>query len=193
MESSTFCHFFGGEASKWLTTATTRKPGTCRSKNDVNRQRDLKHFLLSAIPLPVDKGTNHIWEKPNPSFTPLTDAYNRVRDVARKIIPQVNLEKNFMRTTMNFYIDHEKNNDFCTLRDKRQWSFGTHRKGIPVKTTEDWPITFKHLLDISGFLCYCDPQEILRELQSVERIVALKTVTRNERRKVKIVPVRKNV
>lgn len=143
-------------------------------------RNDLTDFLKGHIPKPPNI-RNLIedepdLEKPRDLRHPLNDALNRTKKYWQdNLRGDPDLSDLVMR---NFV--HDK----VTIPDTiEQWDlFGPGARGrtYTIRINDDWPYCFRLLLSVGGYLCFCEPRELLQEIRFIEQFLHPKRKTRKK-------------
>lgn len=148
-------------------TATTRLESAPLKYDDLYRT-ELSDFFARHIPKPPlldDRITNEdLLDKPTNFNFPIQDALHRTK---RFWLPDV---------SKNSKIDHLVFKDFLNknvvlANSVDTWSIYDGRgcpSNLKFELIPEWPYSFKLLLSVGGYLCYCEPRELLREFRFVE-------------------------
>lgn len=159
------------QLSKYIATLLSDRPrATTRSRSDFCEQddvirADLADFLDQVLPTPpgIEPMPGEELEINCDVRHPVTDAITRTKRYwLHKLQNQERVVDLLLRdlTCTNLIIP----------KDIQKWDLyveGTSRN-MKFEISPDWPYCFKLLLSLGGYVCYCEPRELLREVRIVE-------------------------
>lgn len=133
---------------------------------DDDFRRDLSQFMTENLPLPGGISRKEIHNvqklsKPKNLNHPLIDSFQRTRKLWSRKYNQ--------DSEMHKLIDRDFKETKLCFEKKTQFSFNLPSGKSSYQINEEWPESFKLLLAVGGFLCYCNPKDILIELSSVHK------------------------
>lgn len=153
------------------TSLNDRVSSTTRVKQKLKRyeetfREELTEFIAREIPKPFPKeefAKERELEKPRDISSPMQDAFNRTKRFWMPLIcdePDISdlISKDFSCCKL--------------LLPEKPTRWTIYDNGCPMnmkfEISRTWPYWFRLLLSVGGYLCYCQPRELLREFRFVE-------------------------
>lgn len=162
-------------------TSKTRVLQKCKRIDETFRD-ELTEFVVREIPKPLirrDSPGDQELEKPRDITSPMQDAFHRTK---RYWMPQICDQPEISELIFRDF-------SYCKLsfpNNPVRWTI--YDDGCPInlqkfEISQSWPYWFKLLLSVGGYLCYCQPQDLLQEFRHVEEYLypELKVIMRKRR------------
>lgn len=159
------------QLSKYIATllsdrprATTRSRSLSCEQDDIIRA-ELADFLMQVLPTPprikpmVDEELEVYCDVKHP----ITDAIKRTR---RFWLPDLQDQE----PIVDLLLRDLSCTNLIIPKDIQKWDLyveGTS-KNMKFEISSDWPYCYRLLLSLGGYVCYCEPRELLREVRIVE-------------------------
>mgnify|MGYP000869500215 CR=1 FL=1 len=141
-----------------------------RTRFDDSYRSDLADFLKKEIPRPShlcrSAADERELEKPVDLRHPIQDALNRTR---RFWISEMSHDTEISDILFKDFTLYK----ILTLEKVNKWSIYGDRcpSNMKLEIAPEWPYCFKILLSVGGYLCYCRPKQLLREVRVVEEFL----------------------
>lgn len=149
---------------------------------DENFREELTEFVAQEIPKPLNRGDypkERELEKPRNLTSPIQDAFYRTK---RYWMPQICDQSEISELIFKDFSQHE----LLLPKDPTKWTI--YDDGCPVNSksfeiSQSWSYWFKLLLSVGGYLCYCQPRDLLQEFKVVEEYLypEMKVIFRRRR------------
>lgn len=154
------------------TTLSHRSQATTRlldplMRNDPTFRSELTDFLKHEIPKPRSVMRNNYedseLEKPTDPRHPLQDSFRRTQNLW---ISKVESDE----ILVNLIFKDFSSNKTLPPDHGRRWSIyeTSNCDNLKLDISPEWPYFFRLLLHVGGFICFCDPRHLLREVRFVE-------------------------
>lgn len=136
---------------------------------DSDFRNELSEFLDKEMPRPPNTPRSRRYEyieRPVDVKHPIRDAFIRTKPLWFQDVSKNNeIKKTLFR---DFYSDK-----LILPQQVKNWSIYDGQPDailhcLRMKILKQWPYCFKLLLSVGGYLCYCEPRELLIQLRSVE-------------------------
>lgn len=136
-------------------------------RNDSTLRSELTDFLKHEIPKPQSltksASTRSELEEPLDLRRPLLDSFRRTQHLWLSTV-----ENNADLLDLIFKdFTHQK---ILLPNHGRRWSIyeTSDQSNLKLDLSPEWPYFFRLLLHVGGFICFCDPRDLLREVRFVE-------------------------